>query len=211
MVKLKKVIQIVLLGIITQASLLLVVKPTTSRFSLTVVSCFTIVGILLLLVLYILYVSKGLEDVKYSMRRSKSFSYFLLLYFLMILVNALGVVFLCENQVIEQTGLKQMFFNSFLTSSLLLLGMDMIVFSRYSSPSLVHKKVLSREHLGIFLGFSYFSFLKNPREFFCFFLYLSLGFLFVYLMKHRIHSLELSLSAHIIRNILTLLLLPFCM
>lgn len=45
----------------------------------------------------------------------------------------------------------------------------------------------------------------------CFLIYLSLGMAFAQLLKAWVSSLELSLLAHLLRNLLLILLLPFCL
>ena len=158
---------------------------------------------LFILLGYASYFSREWRDFKIELRASKRFPYLRYLYFLMIASNAASLVLLCGQSISELTPLQQLISNSFSASSLLLLGMDLFGMSSQA------KKY--RKSWCIVLGIALFAFLRNPGESSCFLIYLSLGMAFVRLLKAWVGSLELSLLAHLLRNLLLILLLPFCL
>ena len=80
-----------------------------------------------------------------------------------------------------------------------------------SSQAKQNRQMKYRKSWRITLGITLFAFLRNPGESSCFLIYLSLGMAFVQLLKAWVGSLELSLLAHLLRNLLLILLLPFCL
>ena len=163
---------------------------------------------LFILLGYASYFSREWRDFKIELRASKRFQYLRYLYFLMIASNAASLVLLCGHSSSELTPLQQLISNSFSASSLLLLGMDLF---GMSSQAKQNRQMKYRKSWCIVLGIALFAFLRNPGESSCFLIYLSLGVAFVRLLKAWVGSLELSLLAHLLRNLLLILLLPFCL
>lgn len=206
--KFQKSIQILLVAMLMQSVLLLLVHPMTNRFALSRPNLLFISLFLLILLGYASYFSREWRDFKIELRASKRFPHLRHLYFLMIASNAAGLVLLCGQAGLVQAPLQQLISNSFSTSSLLLLGMDLF---GMSSQAKQNRQMKYRKSWRIALGIVLFAFLRNPGESSCFLIYLSLGMAFVRLLKAWVGSLELSLLAHLLRNLLLILLLPFCL
>ncbi|WP_314482554.1 hypothetical protein [Streptococcus cristatus] len=206
--KFQKSIQILLVVMLLQSGLLLLVQPMTNRLVLSRPSLLFISLFLLILFGYASYFSREWRDFKVELRASKRFQHLRCLYFLMIASNAAGLVLLCGQSGSELTPLQQLISNSFSASSLLLLGMDLF---GMSSQAKQNRQMKYRKSWRIALGIALFAFLINPEELSCFLIYLSLGMAFVQLLKAWVSSLELSLLAHLLRNLLLILLLPFCL
>ena len=206
--KFQKSIQILLVVMLLQSGLLLLVQPMTDRLVLSRPSLLFISLFLLILFGYASYFSREWRDFKIELRASKRFQHLRYLYFLMIASNAAGLVLLCGQASLVQAPLQQLVSDSFLASSLLLLGMDLF---GMSSQAKQNRQMKYRKSWRIALGIALFAFLINPEELSCFLIYLSLGIAFVRLLKAWVGSLELSLLAHLLRNLLLILLLPFCL
>ena len=204
----QKSIQILLVAMLMQSVLLLLVHPMTNRFALSRPNLLFISLFLFILLGYASYFSREWRDFKIELRASKRFPHLRYLYFLMIASNAVGLVLLCGQASLVQAPLQQLVSNSFSASSLLLLGMDLF---GMSSQAKQNRQMKYRKSWRIALGIALFAFLINPEELSCFLIYLSLGMAFVQLLKAWVSSLELSLLAHLLRNLLLILLLPFCL
>ncbi|MGT2941247.1 hypothetical protein ACVR0D_06700 [Streptococcus cristatus] len=204
----QKSIQILLVAMLMQSVLLLLVYPMTNRFALSRPNLLFISLFLFILLGYASYFSREWRDFKIELRASKRFPYLRYLYFLMIASNAASLVLLCGQSSSEITPLQQLISNSFSASSLLLLGIDLF---GMSSQAKQNRQMKYRKSWRIALGIALFAFLINPEELSCFLIYLSLGMAFVQLLKAWVSSLELSLLAHLLRNLLLILLLPFCL
>lgn len=204
----QKSIQILLVAMLMQSVLLLLVHPMTNHFVLSRPNLLFISLFLFILLGYASYFSREWRDFKIELRASKRFQHLRCLYFLMIASNAASLVLLCGQSSSELTPLQQLISNSFSASSLLLLGMDLF---GMSSQAKQNRQMKYRKSWCIVLGIALFTFLRNPGESSCFLIYLSLGVAFVQLLKAWVSSLELSLLAHLLRNLLLILLLPFCM
>ena len=204
----QKSIQILLIAMLMQSVLLLLVHPMTNRFALSRPNLLFISLFLFILLGYASYFSREWRDFKIELRASKRFQHLRYLYFLMIASNAAGLVLLCGQASLVQAPLQQLVSDSFLASSLLLLGMDLF---GMSSQAKQNRQMKYRKSWRIALGIALFAFLRNPGESSCFLIYLSLGMDFVRLLKAWVGSLELSLLAHLLRNLLLILLLPFCL
>ena len=204
----QKSIQILLVAMLMQSVLLLLVHPMTNRFALSRPNLLFISLFLLILLGYASYFSREWRDFKIELRASKRFQHLRCFYFLMIASNAAGLVLLCGQASLVQAPLQQLVSDSFLASSLLLLGMDLF---GMSSQAKQNRQMKYRKSWCIALGITLFAFLRNPGESSCFLIYLSLGMAFVRLLKTWVGSLELSLLAHLLRNLLLILLLPFCL
>ena len=204
----QKSIQILLVAMLMQSVLLLLVHPMTNRFALSRPNLLFISLFLFILLGYVSYFSREWRDFNLELRASKRFPHLRHLYFLMIASNAVGLVLLCGQASLVQAPLQQLVSDSFLASSLLLLGMDLF---GMSSQAKQNRQMKYRKSWCIALGIALFAFLRNPGESSCFLIYLSLGMAFVRLLKTWVGSLELSLLAHLLRNLLLILLLPFCL
>ena len=206
--KFQKSIQISLVVMLLESGLLLLLQPMTNRLVLSSPSLLFIFLLLLILFGYASYFSREWRDFKIELRVSKPFPHLRYLYFLMIASNAAGLVLLCSQTSLVQAPLQQLVSDSFLASSLLLLGMDLLALS----PQVGQNRQMKYGKSWPFaLGITLFAFLINPEELSCFLIYLSLGMAFVQLLKAWVSSLELSLLAHLLRNLLLILLLPFCL
>lgn len=204
----QKSIQILLVAMLMQSVLLLLVHPMTNRFALSRSNLLFISLFLFILLGYASYFSREWRDFKIELRASKRFPHLRYLYFLMIASNAASLVLLCGQSGSELTSLQQLVSDSFLASSLLLLGMDLLALS----PQVGQNRQMKYGKSWAFaLGITLFAFLRNPGESSCFLIYLSLGMAFVQVLKAWVGSLELSLLAHLLRNLLLILLLPFCL
>ena len=204
----QKSIQILLVAMLMQSVLLLLVHPMTNRFALSRPNLLFISLFLFILLGYASYFSREWRDFKIELRASKRFQHLRCFYFLMIASNAAGLVLLCGQASLVQAPLQQLVSDSFLASSLLLLGMDLF---GMSSQAKQNRQMKYRKSWRIALGIALFAFLINPEELSCFLIYLSLGIAFVRLLKAWVGSLELSLLAHLLRNLLLILILPFCL
>lgn len=204
----QKSIQILLVAMLMQSVLLLLVHPMTNRFALSRPNLLFISLFLFILLGYASYFSREWRDFKIELRASKRFPHLRYLYFLMIASNAASLVFLCGQSSSELTPLQQLISNSFSASSLLLLGMDLF---GMSSQAKQNRQLKHGKSWAFALVVTLFAFLRNPGESSCFLIYLSLGMVFVRLLKAWVGSLELSLLAHLLRNLLLILLLPFCL
>ena len=206
--KFQKSIQILLVVMLLQSGLLLLFQPMTNRLVLSRPSLLFISLFLLILFGYASYFSREWRDFKIELRVSKPFPHLRYLYFLMIASNAAGLVLLCGQSSSELTPLQQLISNSFSASSLLLIGMDLLALSPQVGQN---RQMKYGKSLAFSLGITLFAFLRNPGESSCFLIYLSLGMAFVQLLKAWVGSLELSLLAHLLRNLILILLLPFCL
>lgn len=206
--KFQKSIQILLVVMLLQSGLLLLVQPMTNRLVLSRPSLLVISLFLIILFGYASYFSREWRDFKMELRTSKRFPHLRYLYFLMIASNAAGLVLLCGQASLVQAPLQQLVSDSFLASSLLLLGMDLLALLPQVDQN---RQMKYGKSLALALGITLFAFLRNPGESSCFLIYLSLGMAFVQLLKAWVGSLELSLLAHLLRNLILILLLPFCL
>lgn len=206
--KFQKSIQILLVVMLLQSGLLLLVQPMTNRLVLSRPSLLFISLFLLILFGYASYFSREWRDFKVELRASKRFQHLRCLYFLMIASNAASLVLLCGQSSSELTPLQQLISNSFSASSLLLIGMDLF---GISSQAKQNRQMKYRKSWRIAFGIALFAFLRNPGESSYFLIYLSLGMAFVQLLKAWVGSIELSLLAHLLRNLILILLLPFCL
>ena len=206
--KFQKSIQISLVVMLLQSGLLLLVQPMTNRLVLSRPSLLFISLFLLILFWYASYFSREWRDFQIELRASKRFPHLRHLYFLMIASNAAGLVLLCGQAGLVQAPLQQLVSDSFLASSLLLLGMDLLALSPQVDQN---RQMKYGKSLAFALGITLFAFLRNPGESSCFLIYLSLGMAFVQVLKAWVGSLELSLLAHLLRNLILILLLPFCL
>ena len=206
--KFQKSIQILLVVMLLQSGLLLLVQPMTNRLVLSRPSLLFISLFLLILFGYASYFSREWRDFKIELRASKRFPHLRYLYFLMIASNAAGLVLLCGQDSLVQAPLQQLVSDSFLASSLLLLGMDLLALSPQVGQN---RQMKYGKSLAFSLVITLFAFLRNPGESSCFLIYLSLGMVFVQILKAWVGSLELSLLAHLLRNLILILLLPFCL
>ena len=206
--KFQKSIQILLVVMLLQSGLLLLLQPMTNRLVLSRPSLLFISLFLLILFGYASYFSREWWDFKIELRASKRFPHLRYLYFLMIASNAAGLVFLCGQASLMQAPLQQLVSDSFLASSLLLLGMDLLALSPQVGQN---RQMKYGKSLAFALGITLFAFLRNPGESSCFLIYLSLGMAFVQVLKAWVGSLELSFLAHLLRNLILILLLPFCL
>ena len=93
--KFQKSIQILLVVMLLQSSLLLLVQPMTNRLVLSRPSLLFISLFLLILFGYASYFSREWRDFKVELRASKRFPHLRYLYFLMIASNAASLVLLC--------------------------------------------------------------------------------------------------------------------
>ena len=206
--KFQKSIQILLVVMLLQSGLLLLVQPMTNRLVLSRPSLLFISLFLLILFGYASYFSREWRDFKIELRASKRFPHLRYLYFLMIASNAAGLVLLCGQAGLVQAPLQQLVSDSFLASSLLLLGMDLLALSPQVGQN---RQMKYGKSLAFSLGITLFAFLRNPGESSCFLIYLSLGMAFIQVLKAWVGSLELSLLAHLLRNLILILILPFCL
>ncbi|WP_148887342.1 hypothetical protein [Streptococcus sp. Marseille-P6264] len=206
--KFQKSIQILLVVMLLQSGLLLLVQPMTNRLVLSRPSLLVISLFLIILFGYASYFSREWRDFKMELRTSKRFPHLRYLYFLMIASNAAGLVLLCGQASLVQAPLQQLVSDSFLASSLLLLGMDLLALLPQVDQN---RQMKYGKSLALALGITLFAFLRNPGESSCFLIYLSLGMAFIQLLKAWVGSLELSLLAHLLRNLILILLLPFCL
>ena len=206
--KFQKSIQILLVVMLLQSGLLLLVQPMTNRLVLSRPSLLVISLFLIILFGYASYFSREWRDFKMELRTSKRFPHLRYLYFLVIASNAAGLVLLCGQASLVQAPLQQLVSDSFLASSLLLLGMDLLALLPQVDQN---RQMKYGKSLALALGITLFAFLRNPGESSCFLIYLSLGMAFVQLLKAWVGSLELSLLAHLLRNLILILLLPFCL
>ena len=103
MLKLEKIIQLLLLAMLTQTGLLLMLHPMPHRLSLVRLSAFYggLAGVAFCVPFYF---SRELQEIKGSLRQSSNYRHLLFLYFLMILVNAAGVLLLCGQGGAVRTG-----------------------------------------------------------------------------------------------------------
>ena len=92
-------IQLLLLAMLTQTGLLLMIHPMPHRLVFSQANLLFMVGLLGLLFCCAFYFSRELQEIKGSLRQSSSYRHLLFLYFLMILVNAAGVLLLCGKEV----------------------------------------------------------------------------------------------------------------
>ena len=206
--KFQKSIQILLVVMLLQSGLLLLFQPMTNRLVLSRPSLLFISLFLLILFGYASYFSREWRGFKIELRASKRFPHLRYLYFLMIASNAAGLVLLCGQASLVQAPLQQLVSDSFLASSLLLLGMDLLALS----PQVGQNRQMKYGKSWAFaLGITLFAFLRNPGESSCFLIYLSLGMAFIQVLKAWVGSLELSLLAHLLRNLILIFLLPFCL
>ena len=204
----QKSIQILLVAMLMQSVLLLLVHPMTNRFALSRPNLLFISLFLFILLGYASYFSREWRDFKIELRASKRFPHLRYLYFLMIASNAASLVLLCGQSSSELTPLQQLISNSFSASSLLLLGMDLF---GMSSQAKQNRQMKYRKSWCIALGITLFAFLRNPGDASGCLSYLSFGMAVVRRLNAGGGSLELSLLAHLLRNLLLILLLPFCL
>ena len=114
MLKLEKIIQLLLLAMLTQTGLLLMLHPMPHRLVFSQANLLFMVGLLGLLFCCAFYFSRELQEIKDSLRQSSNYRHLLFLYFLMILVNAAGVLLLCGKEVQSGRAVEQMLTESFL-------------------------------------------------------------------------------------------------
>ena len=126
MLKLEKIIQLLLLAMLTQTGLLLMIHPMPHRLVFSQANLLFMVGLLGLLFCCAFYFSRELQEIKDSLRQSSNCRHLLFLYFL---INAAGVLLLCGKEAQSGQAVEQMMTESFLSTSLLLLGIDIAVLS----------------------------------------------------------------------------------
>ena len=92
MLKLEKIIQLLLLAMLTQTGLLLMFHPMPHRLVFSQANLLFMVGLLGLLFCCAFYFSRELQEIKGSLRQSSNYRYLLFLYFLMML-RSISTVF----------------------------------------------------------------------------------------------------------------------
>ena len=206
----KNILQMSLLIVLTQITLVLLTTPLTKSLSFQQ-SSFVFLFILFFAgLLYFRYFSRELTDFKSELLTDHYWSLLRLSYLMMVFINAIGAyLMILEGMVVASEG-QQLLLSLFVHSSLFLLGVDIVALVPEVRSSIIHFLVSKGQARTSFvIGSLLFILLRNPAGLTCFIIYTGLGCLLSLFIPKSLLRLEFSIFSHLVRNSFSLFFLLF--
>ena len=208
--KIKNILQMSLLIVLTQITLVLLTTPLPKSLSFQQ-SSFVFLFILFFAgLLYFRYFSRELTDFKSELLTNHYWSLLRLSYLMMVFINAIGAyLMILEGMVVASEG-QQLLLSLFVHSSLFLLGVDIVALVPEVRSSISHFFVSKGQARTSFvIGSLLFILLRNPAGLTCFIIYTGLGCLLSLFIPKSLLRLEFSIFSHLVRNSFSLFFLLF--
>ncbi|AGU80978.1 CAAX amino terminal protease family protein [Streptococcus anginosus] len=206
--KIKNILQMSLLIVLTQIALVLLTTPLSKTLTFQQ-SSFVFLFILFSCgLLYFRYFSRELTDFKSEILTARYWPLLRLSYLMMVFINAIGVYLMILEGAATVSESQQLFMSLFIHSSLFLLGVDVIALVPEVWSFIIHFLVSKDQARTSFvIGSLLFILLRNPADLACFIVYTGLGFLFSLFIPKPLPRLEFSVFSHLVRNSFSLLFL----
>lgn len=206
--KIKNILQMSLLIVLTQIALVLLTMPLSKSLTFQQ-SSFVFLFILFSCgLLYFRYFSRELTDFKSEILTARYWPLLRLSYLMMVFINAIGVYLMILEGTAAVSESQQLFMSLFIHSSLFLLGVDVIALVPEVRSSIIHLFVSKDQaRMSFVIGSLLFILLRNPADLACFIVYTGLGFLLSLFIPKPLLRLELSIFSHLVRNSFSLLFL----
>ena len=208
--KIKNILQMSLLIVLTQITLVLLTTPLPKSLSFQQ-SSFVFLFILFFAgLLYFRYFSRELTDFTSELLTDHYWSLLRLSYLMMVFINAIGAyLMILEGMVVASEG-QQLLLSLFVHSSLFLLGVDIVALVPEVRSSIIHFLVSKGQARTSFvIGSLLFILLRNPAGLTCFIIYTGLGCLLSLFIPKSLLRLEFSIFSHLVRNSFSLFFLLF--
>ncbi|MGT2806472.1 CPBP family intramembrane metalloprotease [Streptococcus intermedius] len=208
--KIKNILQMSLLIVLTQITLVLLTTPLPKSLGFQQ-SSFVFLFILFFAgLLYFRYFSRELTDFKTELFTTRCWSLLRLSYFMMVLINAIGAYLMIVEGLVEVSASQQLLLDLFIHSSLFLLGIDVVALAPEVRSSIIHFLVSKGQARTSFvIGSLLFILLRNPAGLTCFIIYTGLGCLLSLFIPKSLLRLEFSIFSHLVRNSFSLFFLLF--
>lgn len=208
--KIKNILQMSLLIVLTQIALVLLTTPLSKSLTFQQ-SSFVFLFILLSCgLLYFRYFSRELTDFKSEILTARYWPLLRLSYLMMVFINAIGVYLMILEGAATVSESQQLFMSLFIHSSLFLLGVDVIALVPEVRSFIIHFLVSKDQARTSFvIGSLLFILLRNPAGFTCFIIYTGLGCLLSLFIPKSLLRLEFSIFSHLVRNSFSLFFLLF--
>ena len=206
--KIKNILQMSLLIVLTQIALVLLTTPLSKSLTFQQ-SSFVFLFILFSCgLLYFRYFSRELTDFKSEILTARYWPLLRLSYLMMVFINAIGVYLMILEGTAAVSESQQLFMSLFIHSSLFLLGVDVIALVPEVRSSIIHLFVSKDQaRMSFVIGSLFFILLRNPADISCFIVYTGLEFLFSLFIPKPLPRLEFSIFSHLVRNSFSLLFL----
>lgn len=206
--KIKNILQMSLLIVLTQITLVLLTTPLSKSLTFQQ-SSFVFLFILFFCgLLYFRYFSRELTDFKSEILTARYWPLLRLSYLMMVFINAIGVYLMILEGAATVSESQQLFMSLFIHSSLFLLGVDVIALVPEVRSFIIHFLVSKDQARTSFvIGSLLFILLRNPADLVCFIIYTGLGLLLSFVIPKASLRLEFSVFSHLVRNSVSLLFL----
>lgn len=208
--KIKNILQMSLLIVLTQIALVLLTTPLSKTLTFQQ-SSFVFLFILFSCgLLYFRYFSRELTDFKSEILTARYWPLLRLSYLMMVFINAIGVYLMILEGAATVSESQQLFMSLFIHSSLFLLGVDVIALVPEVWSFIIHFLVSKDQARTSFvIGSLLFILLRNPAGLTCFIIYTGLGCLLSLFIPKSLLRLEFSIFSHLVRNSFSLFFLLF--
>lgn len=206
--KIKNILQMSLLIVLTQITLVLLTTPLP-KSSTFQQSSFVFLFILFFAgLLYFRYFSRELTNFKSEILTARYWPLLRLSYLMIVFINAIGVYLMILEGTATVSESQQLFMSLFIHSSLFLLGVDVIALVPEVRSSIIYLFVSKGQaQTSFMIGSLLFIILRNPANLTCFIVYTGLGSLLSFLISKPTLRLEFSIFSHLVRNSFSLLFL----
>lgn len=206
--KIKNILQMSLLIVLTQITLVLLTTPLSKSLTFQQ-SSFVFLFILFFCgLLYFRYFSRELTDFKSEILTARYWPLLRLSYLMMVFINAIGVYLMILEGAATVSESQQLFMSLFIHPSLFLLGVDVIALVPEVRSFIIHFLVSKDQARTSFvIGSLLFILLRNPADLVCFIIYTGLGLLLSFVIPKASLRLEFSVFSHLVRNSVSLLFL----
>ena len=206
--KIKNILQMSLLIILTQITLVLLTTPLSKSLSFQQ-SSFVFLFILFFAgLLYFRYFSRELTNFKSEILTARYWPLLRLSYLMIVFINAIGVYLMILEGTATVSESQQLFMSLFIHSSLFLLGVDVIALVPEVRSSIIYLFVSKGQaQTSFMIGSLLFIILRNPANLTCFIVNTGLGSLLSFLISKPTLRLEFSIFSHLVRNSFSLLFL----
>lgn len=206
--KIKNILQMSLLIVLTQITLVLLTTPLSKTLTFQQ-SSFVFLFILFSCgLLYFRYFSRELTNFKSEILTARYWPLLRLSYLMIVFINAIGVYLMILEGTAAVSESQQLFMSLFIHSSLFLLGVDVIALVPEVRSSIIYLFVSKGQaQTSFMIGSLLFIILRNPANLTCFIVYTGLGSLLSFLISKPTLRLEFSIFSHLVRNSFSLLFL----
>ncbi|KUM01460.1 hypothetical protein RN81_05635 [Streptococcus anginosus] len=206
--KIKNILQMSLLIVLTQITLVLLTTPLPKSLTFQQ-SSFVFLFILFFAgLLYFRYFSRELTNFKSEILTDRYWPLLRLSYLMIVFINAIGVYLMILEGTATVSESQQLFMSLFIHSSLFLLGVDVIALVPEVRSSIIYLFVSKGQaQTSFMIGSLLFIILRNPANLTCFIVYTGLGSLLSFLISKPTLRLEFSIFSHLVRNSFSLLFL----